>query len=43
MVAVPGGGKGTQGERLALKFGVQHISSGDVLRAEARADTPAGP
>jgi len=42
MVAAPGGGKGTQGERLALRFGAQHISSGDVLRAEARADTPAG-
>ncbi len=42
MVAAPGGGKGTQSERLALRFGAQHISSGDVLRAEARADTPAG-
>jgi adenylate kinase len=42
MVAAPGGGKGTQGERLALRFGAQHISSGDVLRAEAGADTPAG-
>ncbi len=42
MVAAPGGGKGTQGERLASKFGVQHVSSGEVLRAEARADTPAG-
>jgi len=41
-VAAPGGGKGTQGERLASHFGVQHISSGDVLRAAARADTPAG-
>jgi adenylate kinase len=42
MIAAPGGGKGTQGERLASRFGVQHISSGDVLRAEARAGTPAG-
>ena len=42
LVAAPGGGKGTQGERLASHFGVQHISSGDVLRAAARADTPAG-
>ena len=41
-MAAPGGGKGTQGERLASHFGVQHISSGDVLRAAARADTPAG-
>ena len=42
LLAAPGGGKGTQGERLASHFGVQHISSGDVLRAAARADTPAG-
>ena len=37
MIAAPGGGKGTQGDRLAAKFGVRHISSGDVLRAEVRA------
>ena len=42
LLAAPGGGKGTQGERLASHFDVQHISSGDVLRAAARADTPAG-
>src|SRR5438105_4111278 len=42
MVAAPGGGKGTQGERLAAHFGVQHVSSGEVLRAEARVGTPAG-
>lgn len=42
MVAAPGGGKGTQAERLASRFGVQHISSGEVLRAAAHADTPAG-
>ena len=34
MVAAPGGGKGTQGARLAAKYGIQHVSSGDVLRAE---------
>ena len=42
MVAAPGGGKGTQGELLAAKFGVQHLSSGDVLRGEVRAGTAAG-
>ena len=42
LLAAPGGGKGTQGERLASHFGVQHISSGDVLRAAAGTDTPAG-
>ena len=42
LLAPPGGGKGTQGERLAAQFGVQHIAAGDLLRAEARAGTPAG-
>ena len=42
LLAAPGGGKGTQGERLASLYAVQHISSGDVLRAEARAGTPVG-
>ena len=42
MVAAPGGGKGTQGARLAAKYGIQHISSGEVLRAEVRAGTPLG-
>jgi adenylate kinase len=42
LLAAPGGGKGTQGERLALHFGVEHISSGDVLRAAAGDGTPAG-
>jgi adenylate kinase len=42
MVAGPGGGKGTQGERLAAEYGIQHVSSGEVLRAEAQAGTPAG-
>ena len=31
MIAAPGGGKGTQGERLAAKSVVQHVSSGEVL------------
>ena len=42
LLAAPGGGKGTQGERLAALYGVEHISSGDVLRAEVVAGTPAG-
>jgi len=42
LLAPPGGGKGTQGERLAARFGVRHIAAGDLLRAEARAGTPAG-
>jgi adenylate kinase len=42
LLAPPGAGKGTQGERLAKQLGVQHISAGDQLRAEARADTLVG-
>jgi adenylate kinase len=42
MLAPPGGGKGTQGVRLARELGVRHISSGDVLRAEVANDTELG-
>jgi adenylate kinase len=42
LLAPPGGGKGTQGERLAERLGVEHISAGEHLRAEARSGTPAG-
>ena len=42
LLAAPGGGKGTQGDRLSAMYRIQHISSGDVLRAAARADTPLG-
>lgn len=42
LIAAPGGGKGTQGDLLAARFGIQHISSGEVLRAEAKDGTPVG-
>jgi adenylate kinase len=42
LLAAPGGGKGTQGERLAERYHIEHISSGDVLRAEVESGTPAG-
>jgi adenylate kinase len=42
LLAPPGAGKGTQGERLADRLGVQHVSAGELLRAEARAGTPVG-
>jgi adenylate kinase len=37
LLAPPGAGKGTQGERLAARFGVRHIAAGDLLRDQARA------
>lgn len=42
MLAPPGGGKGTQGVRLARELGVAHISSGDVLRFEVATGTELG-
>jgi adenylate kinase len=42
LIAAPGGGKGTQGELLSARLGIEHISSGDLLRAETRADTSLG-
>jgi adenylate kinase len=42
LLAPPGAGKGTQGERLAAWSGVRHIAAGDLLRASARDGGPLG-
>lgn len=42
MLAGPGAGKGTQAERLADHYGVEHVASGDLLRAEVEAGTEVG-
>ena len=42
LLAPPGAGKGTQGERLAAWSGARHIAAGDLLRAQARSDGPLG-
>ncbi|MCW3106258.1 MAG: adenylate kinase [Segetibacter sp.] len=38
----PGSGKGTQSERLILKYGLKHLSTGDILRSEIASQTPLG-
>ena len=37
-----GSGKGTQSERIVEKYGINHISTGDVLRAEIKNGTELG-
>jgi adenylate kinase len=38
----PGSGKGTQSEKLILKYGLKHLSTGDLLRSEIAQQTPLG-
>ena len=38
----PGAGKGTVSNLMIAKYGVAHISTGDILRAEVAKGTPAG-
>ena len=39
MLGPPGAGKGTQGERIASRYGVPHISSGELFRDEVARQT----
>ena len=38
----PGSGKGTQSEELIRRYGFRHISTGELLRAEIKAQTELG-
>ena len=38
----PGSGKGTQSEKLIEKYGLVHLSTGDLLRKERKMKTPLG-
>src|SRR5215471_5559732 len=38
----PGSGKGTQSERLIARYGLKHLSTGDLLRSEIASETELG-
>lgn len=38
----PGSGKGTQSDKIIAEYGVEHISTGDVLRGEIKNNTELG-
>ncbi len=42
LLGAPGAGKGTQAGKLVEAFDIPHISTGDILRASVKAQTPLG-
>jgi adenylate kinase len=42
LIGPPGCGKGTQAVRLAERYGIPHISTGEILRSAVRDGTPLG-
>lgn len=42
MLGAPGAGKGTQAKKIASKYGIPHISTGDIFRANIKNGTELG-
>lgn len=42
LMGLPGAGKGTQAERIVEKYGIPHISTGDMFRAAIKGETELG-
>lgn len=42
LLGPPGAGKGTQSEVIKTTFGIPHISTGDIFRANVKGETPLG-
>ena len=42
MVGAPGAGKGTQAKRIAEKYGIPHVSTGDIFRKNLKEGTELG-
>ena len=42
MLGAPGAGKGTQAKKIAAKYGIPHISTGDIFRENIKNETELG-
>ncbi len=42
MLGAPGAGKGTQAKKIAEKYGIPHVSTGDIFRANIKGGTELG-
>ena len=42
MLGAPGAGKGTQAKKIAAKYSIPHVSTGDIFRANIKNGTELG-